>query len=86
MPLSQSRSAEVVKPNIPETWRVITGCLIEAQAAKAVMADPSVPRAARDSATARYVRAADALVAELSVLRQDGTLAAIADFLKSRTS
>ncbi len=58
--------------------------LAEVRLARQVMSDPAAPQQARDDATGRYVRAADALIDDLEVLRTDGVLRAIADFLGGR--
>ena len=69
--------------HIPRAWASILTRLHEAQVERSIMRGRDTPPQARDDATDRYVTAVDALVAELGLLKDAGTLAQITLFLET---
>lgn len=69
---------------IPNRWRAISNHLVDAQVAGRMMQNQDLPAEVRSRATRSYVRAADALIAEMGALRRLGAMAAIEDFLDKR--
>jgi hypothetical protein len=66
---------------VPQEWNRVVASLVEAQVAGAVMRHPKTPSVARDQATDRYVRAVDAIVADLGLLREQLVLTRITALL-----
>lgn len=64
------------------SWATVQRRLAEAERALVLMRDPAAAQPERDRATADYVRASDALVAELLTLSRSGTLAAVGRLLR----
>ena len=70
--------------SVPRAWRVITNSLADAQIASRMMTNNDLPEDTRQTATRRYVRSSDQVIAELAELRKAGVLDAIAEFLAQR--
>jgi hypothetical protein len=69
---------------VPQEWTNLNTALHEATVAEAYMRDPQASDAMRDAGTQRYVAAADAIIANLQVLREQQVLGRITAFLSKR--
>lgn len=64
-------------------WQRVCTRLREAEAAHPVMTGRNVGQRDRDAATDRYVRAVDAMVADLTELRRHGALSRLSRLLEA---
>jgi hypothetical protein len=68
----------------PQEWTNMVAALQEATIAGSQMRDTTASDAMRDGATQRYVHAADAVIANLIVLRAAGVLGRFSAYLATR--
>lgn len=69
---------------VPQDWTDMIGHLHAAQVADGIRHDRDATQAARDSATADYSRAVDAMFASLSRLRETQVLGRFTAYLAKR--